>query len=276
MLRLVGFVSAAIFAVVSADVYEGVLIAQAVGGAEFATMLGVALLVLLIGGLSVCAATAGESLAFERSPHVVAGIGELAHLRLVMPEIVPAVAFGYLFGTLLCLNDALLAFFASRFDLGSPSSASTAFVGTPLVNSLLNPASAVGVALALLFVTALLLRIPHSPRVVYTIPAIATGVGFVVAGYGIASALSAVVATAMLTFVLWRFGVLATVLAVMVSESIDDTVSLLLVGDLRHTLGVASLLTSLAIPLFVAVLAKKRFAPGHHVVSGFSDSQEAP
>lgn len=215
----------------------------------------------ITGGARVCAAAAGESLAYGQRPGIVAGLHDIARGRLIIPEIVPAAARGYLVGALLSLLGALGVFAALRLGVGNPSLPLFSFSSIPLIDSLVEPPmTALLFGLGLLFAATISYRITRIELGAFTLPAIVGGLVAAASGEGAAVAMINAAIIALVTYALWRYGVLTAMVAVLVSESMERAVGLIRVGDPWIFLGAAALLAVMAAPAILAVLAWRRFS----------------
>jgi hypothetical protein len=262
MIRLAGFFVVAEVVAQLPKFFESAIATRAVGAAGNIAIIAEIAGWILLGAVGLCVATAGESLAFEKKPDVVAGINDVARGRVMIPEIVPAAINGYLFGALMAAVSACALFVALRLGAGGPFLPNLPFSRTPIVDALLTPSRHALVSVfALLFLVGVLLRVRYLARIALVVPAVIAVIFGIAEGDGAALILSNGASIALLTYGLWRYGALTAIVAVIVSESIEKSAALTLTGDARYLVGTAALLGVMAIPGVLAVLTLRRYSP---------------
>jgi hypothetical protein len=223
----------------------------------FSGIMSVVFVTTLMLGIFLAVAVAGESLASESRPEMVAGLEDVANGRVLVPEVATAALIGYATGLCILAGMTLAILLAAQFaGVPRPGALDETYSPSfPAMSPILVLASAVMLLLPLLYALALgaWRRIPVA--LILTVPAIlfgAAGIAFDSTPFNIAVH---VAMTLVITFVVWRQGVLAGLIAIYVVSVVPATYVLLATGQiLAGILGLACF----AAPAVFGVLAHRR------------------
>ena len=192
-------------------------------GAAIAAFIGISVFVAIIVLVLVTFTFAsGESLAAEQGLPVADGVADLTRGRLTIPELVTGSIAGTAIGAMIAGVEGLSEFIMSSVH-GRPTVLDVPGIvrhAIPLSELLLNFGVSIGIAVAIMFVQVLLWRRKQSQALVILAPAILLMVLMAgTDGMNVATRITAFATVALVSFAIWRYGLLAGVIAQFIAES---------------------------------------------------------
>ena len=229
-------------------------------GAAIAALIGLAVFVIILVLVLVTFTFASaESLAAEQDLPVADGVADLTRGRMNIPELATAGIAGTAIGLVIAGVEGLGDFVATSV-LGRPTVLDVPEVvryGTPLAELLPNLGISIGIAVAVMFVQVLLWRRRQSVALIILAPAILLTVLMAgTDGMDVATRITAFATAALVSFAIWRYGLLAGIVAQFIAES---AWGMLAVGlSSGASLGTLVAIVGLLLPLAFGVLRYRR------------------
>ena len=224
---------------------------------------------VFLGACLISVSVVGESLAYATNPASVAGLDDVSHGRLLIPEIVPAAVYGYACGALFWLADAIGPALSLRGGLGAPNAPSLPFSRLPFLTEPLQSVS-MSIALAglLLFLVAAFQHTRFVARVAVLIPATMAGLFLYSSGGSGTGVAAGVIGVFVLSVAIARYGVLAGFVAMLVSMTGGHAVTLLFAEDAQYLVAGVTLLAVFALPGLLAFVVHRRQAKKLSTLAG--------
>jgi serine/threonine-protein kinase len=259
VLRLLG-VSAALLALVGIPMLAKALALAQSSADFFAPLIIFPIMIAMAGSALLFTGVVGESLAKELRPSMVQGVDDVSRGRLMIPEVMTGIFWGYVIGFIAVGANAVLEMVAWRgFGVASiPGKVSLLFsMALPSAYGIAALAGGILGAFALLFAVAFFARTRLTARLALVLPALLTVAMFAISPDMTELSLGLVVL--IFSFGMWHYGFLAVVIGFWVPDVIKDAVTVMRSGSSEFmAAGIITLLVGFA-PLALALFLYRRY-----------------